>query len=178
LESSLGGNKIGHADGASRIGAAAPFDPERQSAVAVPAARIRPLRPRDAERGPQPAVACKALDPAIGRPRHREIYIDAVGRGFGPPGAVAVDDPDIAGPGREGLSPLGQRTSELDRGDRAGWPDQLGRGRTVIAAGADMNVVLARLRTERLDELGVQRRAAVVDTALRVKGYDQLLIKK
>jgi hypothetical protein len=41
-----------------------------------------------------------------------------------------------------------------------------------------MNVVLARLRTERLDELGVQRRAAVVDTALRVKGYDQLLIKK
>ena len=64
-------------------------------------------------------------------------------------------------------SPLDQGGVELDRSDPAGWPDQLGQDRAVIAgARADMNDVPARCRAERLDELGVERRAAIVDAAL------------
>ena len=44
LEFSLGADKIGRADGARRVAFAAPFDPERCAAVAVPPAEIRPLR--------------------------------------------------------------------------------------------------------------------------------------
>jgi hypothetical protein len=45
LEFSLGADKIGHADGARRVGVPAPFNPERRAAAAVPAAAIRPLGP-------------------------------------------------------------------------------------------------------------------------------------
>jgi hypothetical protein len=126
----------------------------------VPAAGIRPLRAGDAEREGKPAARRQALDPAVRRPRNGEIHVDAVGRDFGPAGAVAMDNADIAAAGKEGLGPLGQRGVELDRRDFAARADQLGQDRAIVAgAGADMDDALARLRAQGLDELGVQRRA-------------------
>jgi hypothetical protein len=126
----------------------------------VPAAGIRPLRSRDAEREHQPAVACEVLDPAIRRPRNGKIDVNPVGRGFGPVSAVVADDAHVRAAGKEALSPRGQRGVELDRRDLAGRADQLGRDRAIIArAGADMDDALAGLRAEGLDELGAQRRA-------------------
>jgi hypothetical protein len=119
LEFSFGADKIGSADCARRVGVAAPFDPERRAAVAVPAAAIRPLRAGDAEREDEPAARRRALDPAVRRPRNGEIHVDAVGRDFGL-AAVVMDDSDIPATGKKGLGPLGQGGVELDRGDPAG----------------------------------------------------------
>ena len=89
-----------------------------------------------------------------------------------------MDDADVAAPGEEGLGPLCQRGVELDRRDLAGRTDQLGQDRAIIAgAGADMDDMLAGLRAERLEEFGVQRRAAVVDPARRVERDDQILVE-
>jgi hypothetical protein len=84
LEFSLGADKIGHADSTRRVGVAAPFDPERRAAVAVPAAAIRPLGARHTEREDEPAARRQAFDPAIGRPRHGKTDVNPVGRGFRP----------------------------------------------------------------------------------------------
>ena len=125
----------------------------------MPAAAIRPLRAGDAEWEDEPAARRLALDPAVRRPRNGEIHVDAVGRDFGP-AAVVMDDSDIAATGKKGLGPLGQGGVELDRGDPAGRPDQLGQDRAIVAgAGADMDDALARLRAEGLEDRGVQRRA-------------------
>ena len=125
LEFSLGADEVGRADGARRVGVAAPFDPERRAAVAVPAAGIRSLRSRDAEWEDEPAARRQALDPAIGRPGHGEIDIDPVGRRLGPARPVAMDDAHVGAAGKKELGPLGQRRVELDRRDLAGRADQL-----------------------------------------------------
>ena len=81
-----------------------------------------------------------------------------------------MDDADIAATGKEGLGPLCQGGVKLDRRDPAGRTDQLGQDRAIVAgAGADMDDMLAGLRAEGLEELGVQRRAAIVDAARRVE---------
>jgi hypothetical protein len=77
----------------------------------VPAAGIRPLRAGDAEREGKPAARRQALDPAVRRPRNGEIHVDAVGRDFGPAGAVAMDNADIAAAGKEGLGPSASAAS-------------------------------------------------------------------
>ena len=74
--------QIGRADRARRIGVAAPFDPERRAAVAVPAAGIRPLGAWHAERQHETPAQRQAFDPAIGRPRHGKTDVNPVGRGF------------------------------------------------------------------------------------------------
>ena len=160
LEFSLGADEIGRADGARRVGVAAPFDPERRAAVAVAAAGIRPLGAGRAEREDEPAAWRQALDPTIGPPGHGEIHINAVDWGFGPAGAVASNYAHVGAAGKEGLGPLGQSGVELDCRDLAGGVDQLGQDRAIVAgAGADMDDALARLRAEGLDELGARRRA-------------------
>jgi hypothetical protein len=62
----------------------------------------------------------QAFDPAVRRPGHGEIDVDAIGRGLGPPRAVVPDDVHAPPSGQEGLGQLGQRGVELDRRDLAG----------------------------------------------------------
>ena len=47
----------------------------------------------------------------------------------------------------------------------------------IARADADMDDVLAELRRKRLEEFGVERRAAVVDAACRIEGDDQVLVE-
>jgi hypothetical protein len=134
---------------ARRAGVAAQVDPQGRAAVAVPATGIHSLPSRDAGGKTRRLPGNGAFDPAVGWTRHCEIDGNPVGRGSRPVAPWPWTIRTLLLP-----SPLDQGGVELDRSDPAGWPDQLGQDRAVIAgARADMSDVPARCRAERLDEL-------------------------
>lgn len=106
------------------------------------------------------------------------VHNDDIGRAAHVLASIAVNDLDISPLTQIPSSPAGERVVALDSGDYARWPDHFRQDGGVVAGpAADLNHAVTFLDIEDIEQACPQARQPVVQPAVFVDGYENVVIQ-